>query len=192
MEGAGAGGRPAPRHHGGPGGRGGVPAVQVAHQLLVYRRARPAPEHVETPAHRALPVSEPEQGILRTRSIKNSCSALKVSLEADLGEGGSPLVSSLLQAMAAPSSSSRSRAHMPVSTGVLASCSPPHMYRVSPITLTPCEDLCQQCVLQGVPHDSDHCTWSRARPPRGWSPGTPSTSCFGLDVVQCSALYSNV
>ena len=59
VEGAGAGGRPAPRHHGGPGGRGGVPAVQVAHQLLVYRRARPAPEHVQTPAHRALPVPEP-------------------------------------------------------------------------------------------------------------------------------------
>ena len=72
--------------------------------------------------------------------IKQSCRIL----EADLGEGGSPLVSSLLQTMAAPSSSSRSSAHMPVSTGVLASCSPPHMYRVSPITLTPCEDLCQQ------------------------------------------------
>ena len=67
-----------------------------------------------------------------------------MSLEADLGEGGSPLVSSLLQAMAAPSSSSRSSAHMQVSTGVLASCSPPHMYRVSPIMLTPCEDLCEQ------------------------------------------------
>ena len=33
---------------------------------------------------------------------------------------------------------------MQVSTGVLASCSPPHRYRVSPITLTPCEDLCEQ------------------------------------------------
>ena len=89
---------------------------------------------------------------------KNSCPAQKVSLEADLGEGGSPLVSSLLQAMAAPSSSSRSSAHMQVSTGVLASCSPPHMYRVSPITLTPCEDLCEQCALQGVPHNSEHGT----------------------------------